>query len=325
MRIGRPLLKLPIRFCGETLAREVSALPPEAWMQHPQKFDGNSAVPLVSPAGALVNRTYGPMAPTQWLQDCSYFREIMQALASTWGRSRLMALEPGAVVPPHVDTHYYWRTHLRVHIPAITNPDVVFTCNGETIHMVAGECWILDSFYMHSVANLGSDTRVHLVLDTVGSGNLWDLIAAANEGVTDARLVKPGETIPAPLDFEQVNAPLVMSPWEMKAHLAYLADWTDPQPGLDETLAIIDRFVMAWSGTWARHAFSDPGLPIYLSQLDEVRGAIAKLSEPNITMRNGQPLLASVEQFIFKHAIAPAIVQKLQQASGEGVRPQLTA
>src|SRR5882724_13682128 len=102
MRIGRPLLKLPVRFCGETLAREVAALPQDAWMAHPQKFDGNIAVPLVSPGGALANGTAGPMGPTEWLQRCPYIRGTMQALDATWGRSRLMGLEAGADVPPHV-------------------------------------------------------------------------------------------------------------------------------------------------------------------------------------------------------------------------------
>ena len=41
----------------------------------------------------------------------------MAELNCTWGRSRLMGLEPGAVVPKHVDVHYYWRTHLRIHVP----------------------------------------------------------------------------------------------------------------------------------------------------------------------------------------------------------------
>ena len=63
MRIGRPLLKLPIRFCGDTLARQVAALPADAWVAHPQKVDGNIAVPLVSPGGALNDDTSGPMGP----------------------------------------------------------------------------------------------------------------------------------------------------------------------------------------------------------------------------------------------------------------------
>ena len=80
MRIGRPLLRLPIRFCGETLAREVATLPASAWMPHPQRFDGNASVPLVSPGGALIHQAVGAMAPTEWLRRCHYVLEIMQAL-----------------------------------------------------------------------------------------------------------------------------------------------------------------------------------------------------------------------------------------------------
>jgi aspartyl/asparaginyl beta-hydroxylase (cupin superfamily) len=86
-----------------------------------------------------------------------------------------MGLEAGAEVPKHVDIHYYWRTHLRIHIPVVTNPGVLFTSESDTIHMVAGECWILDSFYPHKVVNRGDSLRTHLVLDTVGSERIWDL------------------------------------------------------------------------------------------------------------------------------------------------------
>jgi hypothetical protein len=325
MRIGHPLLKLPVRFCGETLAREVGALPPEAWMGHPQKFDGNLSVPLVSPGGEMVHRTFGPMAPTQWLRRCPYILEIMQALDSTWGRSRLMGLEPGADVPEHIDIHYYWRTHLRIHIPVITNPGVGFTCDGGTIHMAAGECWILDSFYKHSVANRGTETRVHLVLDTVGSGRLWDLIAAASDGSAEPLFVKPGETAMRSLDFEQVNAPAVMSPWEMKSHVAYLTDWTEEQPGLQEVLRILDRFIMAWWGTWARYGPSEAGLPNYLEHLAEVREALDNAGPLDIQMKNDWPLLLSVDQFILANAIAPAILRQVQAGAGRNPRIRMSA
>jgi hypothetical protein len=110
------------------------------------------------------------------------------------------------------------------------------------------------------------------------------------------------------LNFEQINAPAIMSPWEMKAHIAYLAEWTDPQPGLSEIMAVMDRFVMAWSGSWAHHGTSDTGVPTYTRHLEDVRAAIAALRTPRVMMRNGQPLLTSAEQFIFKHAIGPAAV-----------------
>jgi len=325
MRIGRPLLKLPIRFCGEALAREVRALPSEAWMSHPQKYDGNVAVPLVSPSGEMVHRTFGPMAPTEWLRRCPYVLEIMRELDATWGRSRFMGLEAGAEVPEHVDIHYYWRTHLRIHIPVITNPDVAFTADGKTIHMAAGDCWILDSFYRHSVANRGSETRVHLVLDTVGSGRLWDLIKAANGNEIEAKVINPTDKPVRSLDFEQVNAPPVMSPWEMKAHVAYIADWTDQQPGLSEAMVVLDRFIMVWSGTWARYGISEPGLPHYLAHLTEVRAALAELDGPEVRMRNGRPLLGSVDQFILTNAIAPAILQNLQGAHGRTPTVRMTA
>lgn len=320
MRIGRPLLRLPVRFCGDTLAREVAALPAAAWMPHPQQFDGNASVPLVSPGGALNHQAAGPMAPTEWLRRCPYVLEIMQALDSTWGRSRLMGLEPGAEVPEHVDINYYWRTHLRIHIPVITNPEVAFTCNGETIYMPAGECWILDSFYRHSVVNRGTETRVHLVLDTVGSGPLWDLMDSALAGTADDRFVAPGDTSVSSLDFEQVNAPVIMSPWEMKTHIAYIADWTDDGPGLQQLLRILDRFVMAWAGTWACYAVTEPGLPFYVQHLTEVRNALADAGIAEVRMRNGRPLLTSVEQFILVNAIAPAVMQRI--AGGSVQAPQ---
>ena len=318
MRIASPLLKLPLRFCGETLAREVSALPASAWMEHPQKFDGNIAVPLVSPGRALNDEFFGPMGPTQWLRHCPYILEIMQALDSTWGRSRLMGLRPGARVPQHVDVHYYWRTHLRIHIPVITNPQVAFTCDDQTVHMAPGECWLLDSFFKHEVANRGDKTRIHLVLDTVGSAALWDLLKASRDGVEE-KLIAPGETPQRPLGFEQVNASMVMSPWEMKTHIAYIADWTDEQPGRDEVLAILDRFVMTWSGAWGRYGPSEQSLPVYWQLLTQVRQALADYRGPAVKMRNTIPLVDTIESFILAFAIYPEVAERLQ-ASGQRAR-----
>lgn len=325
MRIGRPLLKLPVKFCGDTLAREVSALPTDAWMEHPAQYDGNTAVPLVSPDGRLTDDASGPMAPTQWLSQCPYILETMGALNSTWGRSRLMGLGSGASVPEHVDVHYYWRTHLRIHIPVITNPEVLFICAGEAVHMKPGECWILDSFYMHSVRNGGADTRIHLVLDTVGSSTLWDLIDAALDGRKEERFVTPGASNEAEVNFEQLNSPLVMSPWEMQCHLTYLGEWTDPVPGKAEILAIADRFLMAWSGSWARFGASLEGLHDYTKHLNDVRSALAARRGPPVIMRNDRPLGDAIDRFILRNAISPALKQQTFQQPSDASSVRLTA
>jgi hypothetical protein len=250
------------------------------------------------------------MAPTETLGRCAYVRQIMQELDSTWGRSRLMGLEAGAVVPEHVDIHYYWRTHLRIHIPVVTNPAVAFTCAGETVHMAPGECWLLDSFFRHSVKNAGDETRIHLVLDTVGSAGLWDLIDAALQGNTAERFIAPGASPAQALQFEQINAPTIMSPWEIKAHISYLISWTVEDPRLEGIARTLDRFVMAWSGTWAQFGTSDEGLPIYWQHLSEVEAVLARIRQP-ILMRNGWGFRDSLRRFVFANAIEPATLRRL--------------
>jgi hypothetical protein len=321
VRIQHPLLKLPIRFCADTLAREVSSLPPSAWRPHPQKFDGNIAVPLVSPGGRVTDEWSGAMGPTEALKNCGYIREIMAELNSTWGRSRLMGLEPGSVVPEHVDVHYYWRTHLRIHVPVITNPQVGFTCGEETVHLAAGECWLLDSFFRHSVDNRGDALRIHLVLDTVGSARLWDLIDGAASGTAEEKFVAPGTAPARALQFEQINAPAIMSPWEMKSHIGYITSWTNEEPRLEPIARILDRFLMTWGGTWSRYGTSDEGLPHYMRHLAEVRGALDKIGGPPLLMRNGWPMLDSLHRYVLANAILPAKLKQLQAAAA-GRAPQ---
>ena len=58
-------------------------------MPHPQKFDGNIAIPLVSPGGALNDQWSGPMAPTEWLRRCPAILQIMQELDSNFDEKTL--------------------------------------------------------------------------------------------------------------------------------------------------------------------------------------------------------------------------------------------
>ena len=313
-RLSHPLLKLPIRLDAECLQREISQLPKEAWTEHPQKFDGNIAVALVSPGGEITNGSAGPMDATKWLRECPYILDIMRSLGCTWGRSRLMGLQPGAKVPEHVDIHYYWRTHLRLHIPIITNPEVAFTCAGETIHMRAGECWLLDSFYRHSVVNGGSETRIHLVLDTVGGGRLWDLLGSAAAGNVSPELIEPGVSAAKPLEFERINSPSIMSQWELKSHLGYIKSWTDDQPGRDEMFSVVDRFVMDWEASWARYGESADGVPTYLNHLKGLRAFFEGWRGPVVRLRNNVPFDVAMGGVILANAIAPRMVPRGAEA-----------
>lgn len=301
--LNQPFLKLPIRFDPDALAAEVRALPPEAWTPHPTGYLGNEAVRLITPYGQSTDEIEGPMAATEWLRRCSYIQEVMAAIGAVWGRSRLMGLAAGSEVPPHIDINYYWRTHFRIHIPAITNPGVLFTCGDRTEHMAAGECWIFDSFRWHEVQNKGSEQRIHLVVDTVGGGLLPDLMSEAEKGGFEPRCVAPGRARAENLLFEKVNSPKVMSPWEMRCHLAFIREQAGLKSDAVCVLETVEQFIDSWAAAWARFGDADEGISLYSQLLQEVRRNVAGLNGERIQMPNELIIGRVVEELIFATAI----------------------
>jgi hypothetical protein len=316
MRFSQPLLRLPIKFSGEALAPEIGSLPRSAWVPHPNSFPGNDAVRLITPGGRETDALEGTMAATEHLLACPYIMEIMSELGGTWGRSRLMGLAAGAEVPAHVDSHYYWRTHLRIHIPVITNPGVEFTCGGETVHMAPGECWVFDSFQRHEVHNRGDAHRVHLVLDTVGGKRLWDLIEQAqSEAPPEPRLFSTGEGSRTPLLFERVNSPVVMSPWELKCHLRFLEEEAKPHPLLDQTMRRLDKLAYEWGALWAAYADTPQGVPEFQKLLHEAGQDLVRLGTHDALLKNELPLFHVLGRLVFEVAVAP-VRQAPQRAGG---------
>jgi hypothetical protein len=89
----------------------------------------------------------------------------------------LLRLAPGAEVKTHADIYRHWFYRTRVHIPINTLPPVEFTCDGESVHMAAGECWIFDNWRQHAVRNPTDLDRIHLVADTSGDAHFWEFVA----------------------------------------------------------------------------------------------------------------------------------------------------
>src|SRR5689334_12957054 len=276
MDFETPFLKLPIRFDAETLKAETRTLPAAAWVPHPTGFKGNEAVRLVSVNGGPNDAFDGPMRPTENLARMPYVQQIMAELGGVWTRSRLMGLGAGAEVPMHLDAHYHWRTHMRIHVPIITDPKVLFTCGDETIHMAPGECWLFDSFRWHRVVNGWTERRVHLVLDTVMTPKLQALVDAAGASA-DARRVAPMASTPRELHFEQFNAPGVMSHWEMRCHLAFIFGHAGDHPNVPIIRKRMDRFADAWAAVWAEFGTSPAGIPAYRQVLAQCRLEVTQL------------------------------------------------
>ena len=307
MKFDRPFLKLPIRFDAKALEREVRALPDSSWVPHPTGFPGNEAVRLVTVGGRPTDDFDGPMRPTEDLARCPYIQETMAEIDGVWTRSRLMGLGPGAEVPLHVDAHYHWRTHVRIHIPVITDPKVLFTCGDDTVHMAPGECWLFDSFRFHRVENGWTERRVHLVLDTVMTPSLQALIdGALSDPPAEVKDLAPGTRPQPELKFEQFNAPGIMSPWEMRCHAAFIFDQAAEDPRVPALRERIERFADAWGAVWAQFGPTAHGLPAYRRLLLECRSEVIRPATNDLVLTNEAYLANVLDSLIFGPALAPA-------------------
>ena len=204
MKLQVPFLQLPVSFDAQALAHEIAQVDESHWRPHPNKLPGNSALTLIATNGEPDNDDLaGDMRPTPVLEQLPRVKEVLSALGATWGRSRLMRLSGQAEVTAHVDTNYYWRERMRVHVPVTTTPDVRFQVGDAETNMKAGECWIFDTWSRHRVINGNDSTRIHLVADTVGGAGLWDLIS---RGRPAGRSIPGWQAPPAPLPITAISA-----------------------------------------------------------------------------------------------------------------------
>lgn len=308
MKLPVPFIQLPLRFDAAALAAEVEALGEGGWRDHPQKFPGNSMLPLLAAGGVPSNESFiGEMAPTPELLRCPYLFQTIASLGAVAGRTRLMRLAGQAEVTPHVDQGYYWTDRVRVHVPIITQPTVRFVCGGETINMAAGECWIFDTWREHKVENDASRSRIHLVVDTVGGARFWELVAmgrshdAPMQGWTP-HLVTPGAAQPQ-LMRERYNIPVVMSPWEIHYRLHDLLDEADQASPLTRSARqMSDTFFRTWRSLWVQYADSGQGTDQYMDVLYRFLESIPQ-SVAHLPLRNGTRWMDGVLALIGKMGV----------------------
>ena len=125
MDIARPFVRLPFAFDAKRLADEAAALPASAWMAHPNRMTGNSAVALISRDGGDNDDFDGRMQTTPHLEACPYIGQAIASFGEVFGRSRLMKLAAGAEVSTHVDFNYHWYTRERI----LVTPQALQLCD----------------------------------------------------------------------------------------------------------------------------------------------------------------------------------------------------
>lgn len=194
-------LKFPMQLDTEKLQEDLNKVMNSKWVNHynTNDYTGNwSSVALMSQDGKsdniyALNQGTREVKYTEILDSCLYFKQILDDFLFEKTSVRLLRLAVGAEIKPHSDYCLgYEDGCFRMHIPVITNPDVEFILDDERLIMKEGECWYIDANFTHSVANRGTEDRIHLVID--GVRNDWTdelFFQQANEN----QFIKPEKTL----------------------------------------------------------------------------------------------------------------------------------
>ncbi len=310
MRLSRPFFQIPVLFDVARLQSEVAALPSEAWVSHPDRLPGNSAARLISAGGGETDAVHGQMLPTRWLQGMPYLQQVLAGFGVVWSRSRLMRLAPGAGVPEHADINYHWHTRVRVHIPVFTQPAVRFHCDGEAVHMGAGEAWIFDNWRRHHVENNADAERIHLVADTTGTAAFWRLACGPTPPRAQWRTVAwdPGAS-PDLLTEDDQRAPVMPAAeaqWlidDLCAELALADDTADARARVARFGKLLESFMFDWRQLCALHGVGGRGLEDFQRLVDAVRQAAGPLAEGLVMRTNDASALLVLEKRVLQHLV----------------------
>jgi len=313
MRLAQPFYRLPVLFDDERLRTEIAALPAESWAAHPSGTPGNTAVRLISVDGGENDEVDGLMKPTPALQRLPYVRQVLASFAVVWGRSRLMRLAPGAQVVEHADINYHWHYRVRIHIPVITRPQVIFHCGGDQVHMAGGEAWLFDSWRLHRVENPTDQERIHLVADTTGTAAFWRFAALSGHPGTPVKHLRYDPNRNVPLLLERITLAPVMAPAEvdlllmdMRAEVAALEDTPDGDARLGLYRQLLDAFGRDWRQCYLLYGQNREGWSDYAAMRQELRTASRTAAEGLVMRSNGVHAHRVLEAKVLR-ALLPAV------------------
>lgn len=314
MRLSHPFFQLPLLFDTARLQAEVAALPAEAWVPHPDGVPGNSAARLISAGGLETDSVHGQMLPTPWLEAMPYLRQALAGFGVVWSRSRLMRLAPGVGVPEHADINYHWHTRVRLHIPIFTWPEVRFHCDGQAVHMGAGEAWIFDNWRRHHVENKASAERIHLVADTSGTAAFWEFARGPAPARAQWRTVAWNPARRQPLLTEGDQRSPVMPAAEvqlliddLRAELAVAADTVEARTRAARFSRLLEDFVFDWRQLCALHGAGGRGRPDFLRLARAVHEAARPLADGLVMRTNDASALLVLEKRVLQHLVAEDI------------------
>ncbi|MDT0556328.1 aspartyl/asparaginyl beta-hydroxylase domain-containing protein [Patiriisocius hiemis] len=166
--------KLPFSFLEEELVNDFKICLENKFTDHFNSSDYEgvwSSISLRSPSGSISDikaHSNNNFIDTKLLDACSYFKEIIGQFKCEKESIRILNLEPNSKIKEHRDLNLGYEDGVfRIHIPIITNNEVLFFINNKLVKMAVGSCWYGNFNLPHRVENNGATQRVHLVMDCI--------------------------------------------------------------------------------------------------------------------------------------------------------------
>ncbi len=270
---------------------------------------GNSAARLISVGDT--ESLHGQMLPTRWLAAMPYLSQVLAAFGVVWSRSRLMRLAPGAGVPEHADINYHWHERVRLHIPIFTWPQVRFHCDGQVVHMAAGEAWIFDNWRRHHVENQASSSRIHLVADTTGTAAFWRFACGQAPPRKQWRTVSwDPQTRPQLLTEDGQRSPVMPAAEvqllidDLRAELAVTTDTAEARTRAARFSLLLESFVLDWRQLCALNGVGGRARADFLRLAGAFHEAAKPLAAGLVMRTNDVGALLVLEKRVLQHLVA---------------------
>ena len=329
MLLDHRFYRLPFNVDAQRIQKELSKICDTAWISHPNSYQGNSALPLISVNGEDNHDVIGEMALCPRLEQMPYVKYVLSSLNTDLGRSRFMRLAEGSSVPPHCDTSLYWLQRMRIHIPITTNPSVIFKSGEQTQHMAAGEAWVLDTWHKHSVSNQG-DERIHLVVDTQGTELFWLMLNTLawrpnrNETTLPSNFNTQEIKANSDLNANAITIPLelneyqtVLNPNQISQVISfYLSDLAKGEDN-ESARKILTSLEKNWQTIWGNYGSDQHQHLRYRMLVLHAIGQLESLDSPACSKTNGQPLSALLTQIITNLSTQNISIREISHADSK--------
>jgi hypothetical protein len=314
MKLDTEFYKLPVTFDPNLVYEEICRVEPYRWV--PRGNPRYLSLPLVSHHGLDTQHPSAPTWPTDNLERCPYLRQVLSHFRSPLTDVRVRRVEPGTSSAEYYDEHYAGFTRYRLHLPLLTDPRIVFRCNGREVHMERGEVWLFDRLALYGIVNPTRWPRVHISIETCGSSTLWNMIERAERpfGAPSSSAIEPErieyrEGCDASVLTENTPGPAVLPPGDLDCFLADLLQRVRLSQVRDrrrhaELVSTIRRFQHDWRTLWSLMGPDTEGWPRYRSLAMSLLREVAEL-DPEVGSDLKPGLTVRVHDFLRTGAINP--------------------